>query len=62
MENLVNETHKLERKINLKNDEILSFAVDQEKRVDNILKTFLCLIVYLRKQGDLQNQLGPGLV
>ena len=37
MENLLNDTHKFE-KINLKNDGILNFAVNQEKRVDNILK------------------------
>ena len=37
MENLVNGTQKFE-KINLKNDGILNFAVNQEKRVENILK------------------------
>ena len=37
MDNLLNDTRKLE-KINLKNDEILNFAINQEKRVDNILK------------------------
>ena len=37
MENLVNDTQKFE-KINLKNDGILNFAVNQEKRVENILK------------------------
>ena len=37
MENLPNDTQKLE-KINLKNDGNLNFAVNQEKRVENILK------------------------
>ena len=37
MENLLNDTQKLE-KINLKNDGILNFAINQEKCVDNILK------------------------
>ena len=37
MENLLNDTREFE-KINLKNDGILNFAVNQEKRVDNILK------------------------
>ena len=37
MENLLNDTRKFE-KINLKNDGILNFAVNQEKRVDNIFK------------------------
>ena len=37
MENLLNDTQKFE-KINLKNDGILSFAVNQEKRVENVKK------------------------
>ena len=37
MENLLNDTRKFE-KVNLKNDEMLSFAINQEKRVGNILK------------------------
>ena len=37
MENLLNDKRKFE-KINLKNDGILNFAVNQEKRVDNIFK------------------------
>ena len=37
MDNLLNDTWKFE-KINLKNDGILNFAINQEKRVDNILK------------------------
>ena len=37
MDNFLNDTRKLE-KINLKNDGILNFAVNQEKCVDNILK------------------------
>ena len=35
--NVLKHTQKL-KKINLKNDGILNFAVNQEKRVDNILK------------------------
>ena len=37
MDNLLNDTRKFE-KINLKNDGILNFAINQEKRVDKILK------------------------
>ena len=37
MENLLNDTQKFE-KINLQNDGILNFAVNQEKSVDNIFK------------------------
>ena len=37
MENLLNDTRKFE-KINLQNDGILNFAVNQEKSVDNIFK------------------------
>ena len=37
IENLLNDTRKFE-KINLKNDGILDFAINQEKRVENILK------------------------
>ena len=37
MGNVLKHTQKL-KKINLKNDGILNFAVNQEKRVDNILK------------------------
>ena len=37
MENLLNNTRKFE-KINLKNDAILNFTINQEKRVVNILK------------------------
>ena len=40
MDNLLNNTRKFE-KINLKNDGILNFAINQEKRVDNILKKLL---------------------
>ena len=35
MDDLLNDTRKFE-KINLKNDGILNFAINQEKRVDNI--------------------------
>ena len=41
-ENLLSDTRKFER-INLKNDGILSFAVNQEKWVDNILKKACCV-------------------
>ena len=51
MENLLNDTRKFEKK-NLTNDRILNFAVNQGKRVDNILKNLLRLIAYLKKQGD----------
>ena len=37
IENILNDTREFE-KINLKNDGILNFAVNQEKRVNNILK------------------------
>ena len=37
MDNLLNDTQKFE-KINLKNDGILNFAINQEKRGDNISK------------------------
>ena len=37
MDNLLNDTRKFE-KINLKNDGILNFAINQEKHVDNIFK------------------------
>ena len=60
MENPINDTQKFE-KINLKNDGILNFAINQEKHVDNILKN-LCLIAYLKKQGGILNQLGPSQV
>ena len=40
MESLLNDTDKFE-KFNLKNDGILSFAVNQEKRVDNFLRKLL---------------------
>ena len=51
MENLLNDARKFEKK-NLTNDRILNFAVNQGKRVDNILKNLLRLIAYLKKQGD----------
>ena len=37
MENVLHDTQKFEKKNNLKNDGILNFAINQEKRVDNIL-------------------------
>ena len=55
MENLLNNTRKYE-----KFKRILNFAANQEKRVNNVYKNLLRLIVYLRKQGDLLNQLGLG--
>ena len=55
MENLLNNTRKYE-----KFNRILNFAANQEKRVNNVYKNLLRLIVYLRKQGDLLNQLGLG--
>ena len=42
MGNLLNDTRKFES-INLKNDGILNFAINQEKRVDNILKKTCCV-------------------
>ena len=39
-ENLLNDTMKFE-KINLKNNWILNFAINQEKRVDNNFKKLL---------------------
>ena len=48
MENLLNDTRKFQ-KINLKNDGILNFAVNKEKRVTIFLKNLLMLIVYLKK-------------
>ena len=61
MESLLNETQLFEI-LNLKNDGILNFAINQEKRARNIFKNLLRLIVYLKKQGDLLNQLGLGQV
>ena len=40
MENLLNHTRKFET-IYLKKDEILNFAINQEKHVDNIFKKLL---------------------
>ena len=40
MENYLNDTRKFQ-KINLRNDGLLSFAVNQEKSVDNIFKRFV---------------------
>ena len=41
IQNLQNDMQKFE-KINLKNDGILNFAVNQQKRVDNIFKKTCC--------------------
>ena len=46
--------------LNLKNDGILNFAINQENVLKIFLKNLLRLIVYLKKQGDLLNQLGLG--
>ena len=46
MDNLLNDTRKFE-KINLKNDGILNFAINQEKRVDNTLKVVVSEILRL---------------
>ena len=44
MENLLNEVHKYTNlKKKLKNDVHFSFAVNQEKRIDNIFKKFICV-------------------
>ena len=51
METLLKDPHKFE-KINLKNDRIVSFAVNQEKRFDDIFKKPVVLIVNLKKQND----------
>ena len=56
MENLLNDTRIFEKN-NLKNDGILNLAINQEKRVGNIPKKLLRVIAYLKKQGDLLNQL-----
>ena len=42
MENLLNDTAKF-KIINLKNDGILNFAVNQEKHADHILKKTCCV-------------------
>ena len=42
MENLLNDTRIFEKN-NLKNDGILNLAINQEKRVDNILKKTCCV-------------------
>ena len=39
-----------------------NFAVNQKNGSTTFYKNLLRLIVYLRKQGDLQNQLGLGQV
>ena len=40
---------------------LLSFKKKKQKNVLTIfLKNFLCLILYLKKQGDILNQLGLG--
>ena len=51
MENLLNHVGKFEQ-INLKNNGLLSFAANQELRVDNTFKELVMYIVYLGKQAD----------
>ena len=46
--------------LNLKNDGILNFAINQENVLKTFLKNLLRLKVYLKKHGDLLNQLGLG--
>ena len=53
--NPLNDTRKFQT-INLKNDQILSFTVIQEIRVDNILKKPVASNIYLKKQVDLLNE------
>ena len=57
MGNLLNDTQKFE-KINLKNDGILNFAVNQEKYVDNNFKKLLYSIS--EETRNLLNELGLG--
>ena len=53
MNNLLNDTRKFE-KINLKNDGILNFAINQEKRVDNIFKKLVASkSISEKKLGDI---------
>ena len=60
MATLLNDTRKFE-KINLKNDGILSLAVNQEKYVDNIFKKHVSNSIS-EETGDLLYQLGLGHV
>ena len=53
---------KKKKKKNLKNDWIVNFAFNQEKRDGNIKQNLLCLILYQKEQGDLLKQLRPGKV
>ena len=61
MENLLNDTWKLEKN-NLKNDGILNFAVNQEKCVDNIFKKLVAANSISEETRNLLNQLGLGQV
>ena len=61
MENLLNDTRKFE-KINLNNDGILNFAINQEKRVNNILKKLVASNSICEETRTSLNQLGPGQV
>ena len=55
MKSLLNDTRKFE-KINLKNDDILNFAVKQEKRVENILEK---LAAFNSIPGETRRSLRP---
>ena len=55
-------THLNLKKNYVKNDGILSLAVNKKNGLRIFLKSLLRLLVYLRKQGDLQNQMGLGQV
>lgn len=59
MEDLLNETRKF-GKTNLKNDEILNFAANQEEPVGNILKQLVASKSISEKIRRSLNQLEPG--
>ena len=61
MEDLLNETRKF-GKTNLKNDEILNFAANQEKPVGNILKQLVASKSISEKIRRSLNQLEPGQI
>ena len=61
MKNLLNDTRKFEN-INLKNDGILNFIVNQEKRADNIFKKIVASNSISEETRRFLNQLGLGQV
>ena len=61
IENLLNDKQKFE-KINLKNDGILNFTVNQEKCVDDIFKKLVAPNSISEEKGDLLSQLELGQV